>query len=395
MGLPGLPGFGVDIPNPMDILFGDDLGSGGVKAPDFCITELAGSRRVIRLRGRALPYRPATWSGRQRTKITWYQGNPEATQQVLGPMEEPSVFEGKWKDRFIQGQMLVNDNPRAVESAEKAVLLFDDLRASGNPVQVQWGVNVRVGILVAFSASWDRLSDVAWRAEFEWSGRGRAKARAVKIPDHDVLGKMNALDDLLAFGLEDVVDRFVARTIDVVNEVREDVGEMFGILRAMNAAAAAPRQLVGALRAAVTSILLEAQEEGARMSESVAWGTSLFSDVVGPGGGGSMSATPNMAPLLKTERDRRAIADALMAVAGVALELQQEQLARVEPEIVAVVVIPEDTSFYALASRLYGDPDLAGYLARANGIKGTLVAPAGFELRVPPAPAAGEERQEC
>jgi hypothetical protein len=34
-----------------------------------------------------MPYTGVAWEGEQHSKLTWYPGNPVATQQVLGPRE--------------------------------------------------------------------------------------------------------------------------------------------------------------------------------------------------------------------------------------------------------------------------------------------------------------------
>src|SRR5262245_24990140 len=75
------------------------------KASSFTIEELSTEdvrkNRVVRLIGRALPYRPITFSGTMRHDITWYPGNPEATIQVLGAAEDPTTINGRWSDRWL------------------------------------------------------------------------------------------------------------------------------------------------------------------------------------------------------------------------------------------------------------------------------------------------------
>lgn len=385
-------GFGLDIPNPLDVLLGKDETGQATRGPDFVIRELTGQQREIRLRGRALPYRPLEFSGSQRTKLTWYQGNPIATQQVLGPIEDVTTVQGMWKDRFMTGDatnggMLVNGDPAAIAGAAEAVALMNEVRIGGNAVLVNWGPEVRVGILRNFSAKWDREQDVAWSMEFEWSSRGKFKPKPVDIPTPDLAGDLGILDQILAYGLEDIVARFQATLLDVVDQLRENVGELMGIFRAVNNLLAAPAQLIGAIESLVETIRLQVLEETRRLRDTVGWGTG--------GDGESPSATPAAAALLSTERDRRAVAAALMQLLKSALDVQRVVRDRFAPPEVVVVTIPEDVSFYALSSRYYGTPDLAGFLARRNGIKGTLIAPKGFLLKVPPAPGPGEEQERC
>ena len=53
----------------------------------FQVEELTGDKRVLRLSGRALPYRPFELSGTQRHSVEWYPGSPIGTLQVYGAKE--------------------------------------------------------------------------------------------------------------------------------------------------------------------------------------------------------------------------------------------------------------------------------------------------------------------
>jgi hypothetical protein len=391
-------GFGLDIPSPADILFGQELSSGGLKSPPFIIEELTGQRRSVTLKERALPYRPVAWTSRMRTKLTWYPGSANATQQVLGPEEAPTTVEGMWKDRFIQGAVLVNGDPLQIRSAEQCARLFYDLCKSGNVLRVVWGTEVRIGVLKEFSANWDRFQDLSWHCEFEWSGRDDSvRERAVKTPLQNPLDKMNALDDLLAFGPLDVVTRFQASLIDVVDQLRDQVGQLFDYVRAINALKSSPQTLLGALAAVVNSIRLETTEEIARLTETPTWGVDkeTLDALTAKGVSGSPSATARVAALLSNERFGKEVARSMAALRSSCIDTLRDQEERAVPPEIALITMPEDTSLYALSSRFYGTPDLADFLARANGIKGTLVVPAGSQLRIPPRPAPGAEGGAC
>lgn len=139
---------------------------------------------VIKLRGRAMPYRPVPFGGEMRRKTTYYPGNPVATQQLIGPTEKPMTLAGQWKDIFLgdgQARLLAN--------------LFDDIRRRGPLLRFQWGAGVadassvaggvsqsalaivgsdlvREGILARFEFKPDRPQDVPWEMEFDWRGQG-------------------------------------------------------------------------------------------------------------------------------------------------------------------------------------------------------------------------------
>lgn len=376
--------FGLRAPDIVGIFTDTTLGGPDIVAPTMTIAELTGARRTIVLRGRALPYRPVAWSSNMRVKTTWYQGNPVATQQVIGPDLDPTVMEGMWKDRFMIGAesgqkgsaILVNGSPNEVRNAEEAVALFYDLLRSGNKLIVVWGQEVREGILTHFEAKYDRPQDVGWRAEFDWSSRGEVVRRARGEPtgSDDLLGSMNNLDDILGFSPEDVAKQFNAQLLDSVESVRESTGILFELLRAANTTVGTPRAVVGGTSAAVNSIRLEITDEIARLVESsVAIATNVT----------------RASSLLLVEGFRRTAARRAACLRLIALEIDRQMKLRAAPHVVQVVPVPERTSLYTLSNRYYGSPDFANFLARANNLNSALV-PAGFQLRIPPKPAAGD-----
>jgi hypothetical protein len=379
--------FGLSVPDPLSLFTDSILGAVNPGAPALTIEEIEGSRRLVELRGRALPYRNVAWGGRMRTKNTWYQGNPNATQQVLGPELLPSVLEGKWKDRFMFGaevgnesQILVNGSPDEVKSAESAVALFNDIRRSGNSLKVIWGTQVRVGILVEFVPTFERVQDVGWRMEFEWRGEEDVTPRGAaqtELEPAGLLDGINGLDDILGFSPEDVTRAFNAQLLDSVGSVRARVGDLFEVLRTVEAVASTPQSVLGAMSAAVDSIRLEATEEIGRLTESSAVGEE----------GVTVSVRP--ASLMQVEAYRRTTARRMATVRGTSLETARQTQLQATPVQIQIITVPEESSLYALSSRFYGNPDFAGFLARNNGLSSAIV-PAGFQLRVPPKPTAAE-----
>lgn len=160
-------------------------------AAQFQIVEMTGSQRTVTLNTRGLPYRPFTLKGKQRTEITWYPGNPEATGTVLGASEDPTTINGKWKDMFLassgsgppgQGGTALAPiamNGTQVTTAKDACVLFDDIRRQGQELKVTWDEITRVGYLTLFEQSWENLHDVAWTCEFSWISQGEPTAATV------------------------------------------------------------------------------------------------------------------------------------------------------------------------------------------------------------------------
>lgn len=152
----------------------------------FVIEELAGERRTLELRGRALPYADLTLEGKMRADFTWYPGNPTATVQMLGAEEAPTTVTGMWKDRFIRSTDFFGSraetpaavalwNGQQVEDALALTRAVDQIRLGGQLLRVTWDEQVREGVLVRFRQRWKRREDVEWEMEFQWSSRGEPK----------------------------------------------------------------------------------------------------------------------------------------------------------------------------------------------------------------------------
>src|SRR3954466_4299054 len=116
-----------------------------VDSSSLTIEELTGERRKLELRGPGLPLKGAGWEGSQNVKTTWYPGNGiEATQQVLGPKEEPSEWEGEWnRTRLGRTPCLFTDGagtPTKVTAPSFLIDLMDDIRIRGTKLRVTWTV---------------------------------------------------------------------------------------------------------------------------------------------------------------------------------------------------------------------------------------------------------------
>ena len=118
-------------------------------AAPLIITENNGLKRTIALQGRSLPYKGAVLvEDEQRVEITFFPGNPVAYAQILGPQLTRTVFNGTWKDKYLQ---LAENAPR--------VLNFPTVSAAGQPLQP--GSNLITGATFT-SAKWFKFinSDV-------------------------------------------------------------------------------------------------------------------------------------------------------------------------------------------------------------------------------------------
>jgi hypothetical protein len=152
--------------------------------PAFIIKELTGRQRELRLTGRALPYAPLDLSGSLKAEITRYPGNPIATATVTGTEEDDTTVNGEWKDKFLRGTAFVSSaetstrpgpaqaNGSTIETVERLVELVDNIRRSGQLLQVSWGRITRRGLLTSFKQSWKNTNDCAWTCTFQWVSQG-------------------------------------------------------------------------------------------------------------------------------------------------------------------------------------------------------------------------------
>lgn len=177
---------------PDDLGFGSSLTIEETSSPTH-----GGLPRVLVLTGSSLPKMGAEWAVEQNVVTTWYPGNgAEATQQVLGPKEMPSMWEGTWR-RTLLGQLPVSykdETGQLLQLIDPMVIreVVEDFCRAGQKLRVTWAVRgrtligdfnngiahdddfkiVRVGRLAKFSTPIDKHTDMGWKAEFHWSGRG-------------------------------------------------------------------------------------------------------------------------------------------------------------------------------------------------------------------------------
>jgi hypothetical protein len=151
------------------------------------IEELTGGAdaRAVTLVGSGLPFRPAAMAVLQKVATTWYPGNTEGSQQVLGPQDPPVTWEGSWH-RTMLGRHPVQVQQGGATGLLVApfelMQLFDDITRKGRRLRVTWaaldgqgndrGKVVREGRLVRCDWEMHRVDDIGWKMNFEWAGRG-------------------------------------------------------------------------------------------------------------------------------------------------------------------------------------------------------------------------------
>lgn len=360
------------------------------------------NRKTVLLRERAMPYQEPSFKTVLKTKKTTYPGNPVATQQVLTPDDDNTVFEGTWKDRFLKGAILVNGSADTVQTAEEAVALFDGLARAGKLMRVQWLSFVRVGLLVSFDPKPQTSRDIKWELEFEWQDREenqpprRAAALETPGPD-DLLNLFNTIEDIVTLGPQ-LMAQFSAIIVTAIRDIGDKLGEVVNLLRIVEAIIALPAQIEGAIKAAVQSLVRQVQELTRRLSDRWNQSTALFG-ASAPGAALALStgwSSPTATESVGTQSSAltsqasyaawtRSLSLSLNALSFGAQRAYQGVVDRTKPSTLKTVTVGEGETLYSIAEREYGSPDFANFLAVSNGLT-SIKVPAGYPLRVPGRP---------
>lgn len=337
----------------------------------FVIEELTGSQRRIVLRGRALPERGVGFGTRLRHKATWYAGNQVGTLQVFGPEVQATDLEGIWNDRYVS-DLVDTSGFGALNTAGDLVGAFESLCASGNALRVQWGPQVRNGILAEFTPEYEREQDVRWTASFAWYGRDdQAQPRAT--PDDppnsaELLTRQNEADDELAFAPPDIRTDYLDDVRAHARSIRGRVGSVFDRVRSAQRAASVPLSDVRALLADAEGVRRAGNRATADLVERTVDRMTDSDDVLSKVTLGGW-----------TRSQGRAFGRLRAQAQRVARQLRRS----VSPEPFAVVSVREGETLRTLARRFYGTSDDWQRIAAVNSLPDSVV-PIGTIVVVPP-----------
>lgn len=341
--------------------------------------------RSIALLGRALPYQRVSWGGAMRHKLTWYPGNPEATLQVLGPDEEPSVFQGTWKDRYLPNQVEARGFPDLADAtqltAERLVQAFAQLRRQGARLRVQWASEVREGILSRFTPTYLRIQDIEWEAEFTWYVADQVSPRAAAPPPDSrsqLRQRLDENDRAISSRPQATNAQTQVPLRATVREERVQVGQVFDALRTIADASGAIGASTPAALAAVSAIASSADTVRRASADEI----ERLADLPYT----QATAFDTVAEVLTVEAWRRGVASAQGALAATLVRVASAERQRVVPGTLLVVTVPGDTTLRQLSLTYYGSSDDWQRIADANAIVGSIV-PAGTIIVVPPAAA--------
>ncbi len=371
------------------------------------IAQVSGSRRVIELRGRSLPYRTVPWGQEQRVEVKYFPGVAVAQSQVLGATWTDTVMRGTWKDVFLfeeENQAILRRFPPIVDAgtpgnlredfsetgvgvfssrsyasggavtggpgvASKARVLRDAmwlLQREGQLLKVTWASITRYGWLTQFEANHLREEDIEWELTFKWIGDAPAITPPKPAPKLDEPG-------LLAKLLKDLQD--------ALNRFNEQIALLYGDVQAVTQGIARIGSLVGgfleALENLVNLVFAPAEVFGA-LTQQLTGIILACQDLIN-----TLGRVPQTYKALQDSGNPVAVNDANAAALAIAAEARRlaveasEQRAQLEeqatPPILGVVTASEGTSLYDVANEYYGAPEDWILIAEFNGFDSVFV----------------------
>ena len=365
---------------------------------------------IIKLEGRAMPYKGVGWETEQRIKTTYYPGNPVATQQVFGPIEKNTIFTGMWKDRFLGNGM-----------ARALVNTFRDLVRTASPVEVTWGMGVaeyeiqgitgpiltignsiiRRGLVKRISPKFDRAQDINWEMEFEWSGADDPISAIVisaghidlKVAQSGLWEWLNSLRNWIA-----AIGRLIAAAVDFLSDILRIVDVMLSIV---DVALKAIGSIMDAV-ATLVSLPGELIERGLEVCDSIVrlcekarylfdtsaglWiptkvgssppileDASRDWDRIGKRLDVAFSPTDDPSKRLQAVVSTQNVAAVNDATAAFFAALRAQFESQKQTDIIKVVRVSAGSSLRDLSLQVYGTPELWWAIADANGFDGQIV----------------------
>lgn len=390
------------------------------------IEELSGYRRTITLTGSALPKQGAGWPLEVTLPTTWNPGNPEATQQVLGPREMPSEMEFEWRTvRLLRSPVEVFGGPTGallISKAHQLALYVEDVVRAAQLLRVTWSATasdeelfriVRVGRVSRFEPKYDRPDDIAVPIEFTWIGRGAQQSKVSDLRSGGQLEARNA-----AMRASEAVSRAILE-----NEMRRQayavpntastftLGQLEALvatpLRLVDSMARSANAITGRVRK-LGEVINQVKETPAAMANraldvanNAVAVANTFLDQLSREGPETLTTQTKVSMLVQTATYYSTAQRQSDLMAGAYLELAEQARRRrsaivtspgssrrddqMRPGDSFQTYIPKvGETLAAIARRFYGDATLGDELARANGLPGyALTVPRNQPLIIP------------
>lgn len=356
----------------------------------FSVEILEGSSAglTIPLEGRSAPYGAGaggsiSFGTKQRTKLVWNQGNPNATHLIFGPTLDPTTINGIWKERFLGEDVPID-----------LVETFESLVSRGLQVRVTWQTIERIGIANHFV--WNPgnptggLTDIAWQVTFEWSRAGGFNRLFVPT--------VGSTRKPFRDGLSGIANSF-AQYRSFINGFIFEIGSFAGNIRATaNNTVTQLRSLVDSGQAIAnfltdTSIRLAGANDAgnADLLEQGSMSTDAMIDNVGDvittmGSASSLNAadSDDVQDVVNLAAQQAAVADAGYNLISDAYAVEVELEADLAPAFdVEIPAVPGE-DLRRVARTFYGSADDWMRIAKANGIEnGSVIPDDVFTLIIP------------
>jgi hypothetical protein len=380
----------------------------GDAATPFDIEVLDGSLKgtTISLVGTMLPFRGVSFPTKQRSKTTYYPGNPVGSQQVFGATKDDTTVNGVWYDMALgpgQARVLVRQMEFLVEH--------------GAPVEVRWGGGatggfedigiVRRGIVKSIDPKYETTQIVEWTIVFEWKGESLQtkpptfaagpSAVATKADEFNFLsnGLSETSDDVTSW--REDANRFVSDGVGAlafVNSALDDVQSAFANAMTeldyatdlVTSVAEFPASVMERVRGACARVV------GHCHNVRAAYDAVAGLQAIPPGLSGQdwvdaalfasqqakeakLALFPTDDPLLQLDGmgQQFSIMQATDAQAEACARQSASLAAQIHPVVIAEVRLPAGSDLRDEAMRRWGDPNMWALIADFNDMDSSLV----------------------
>lgn len=393
------------------------------------IEELEGDKRKLVLVGPGLPFKGAEWATEQRVVTKWYPKNREATQQVLGTVEQSSQWGGVWRTTQLLGSpatFFSGATSSAIQIVQAWTLheTIDSIANGQKLLRVTWSADeartkVRLGRIQLYRPAFDTVNDIRWSLTFEWVSRGEQQSRVYSPKDESLDASLNKINQTLA-NLTSAIESAKIRAANA--DVPEAVSSF--TLGDLEALANAPKEFLDSISRQARLVSDRVQRIDALVkqvtslpeslvTQSVALATSTQETAVSAirlagrlpfeltvSTVGSVGAA--MRSYAYSGRAMRAVGDVAQAAAElrIAASRKATTIGKVggsnpiaPSNVITVVLARAGDTFVSLSRNYYGSGDNAAAIAKANRLPSYQVSPpVGMQVIIPRLTAQGAPR---
>lgn len=353
---------------------------------------------VLELDGRAMPYRGGSggsisFGSELQVETTWYPGNREAEQKIIGPRILPTTINGVWKEHYL-GENVPQDLAN----------LFTELVDQGCQLRVFWSGIVRRGVLRRFlltpGVPTGGMGDIGWEAEFEWNAG----------QNEQVTPKWSQKAGGTSFEFSDQCASAVLSMTNLISRLRTFAARSDTFVGLVRSSFEPDRREIESVADRLTDPVRIQGQIASRLGVGDQIPGRLIEQGIGSASGAPPIVGDGVAVVANVFHSNVSIDDSLDSVLLEALvrselvdrcyeevDAQAQLLYRLEeigrPEEFATIEARPGLDLRDVSTRFYGSPDFWPRIGRRNGIA-TSVVPEGVDRIVVPLqlPAALDDR---